>query len=193
MNEKLPCCDVEKQLYQDFRHVKSCWFCFLLLGILLVLCGTAAIVVPPLFSLITIMLLGILLVVTGIVTIISSFWIGKWSGMLLHLLVGILYLVVGFMIGEQKVEALLLITSLLAAMFIVLGVFRIVSALVIRFSQWGWVLLNGIVTMLLGVIIYRHFPESALWVIGLLVGIELIFNGWTWIMLSLAVRKIPIE
>ncbi len=55
----------------------------------------------------------------------------------------------------------------------------------------GLVLLNGIVTFLLGVIIYRNFPESGIWVIGLLVGLEMLFHGWTWIMLSLAIRRIP--
>lgn len=196
MNQKLECCDVEKQLAQEFKHVKSCWCCFLMLGVLLVLCGTAAIVVPPFTvasSLVTVIVLGTLLMVAGLVTIVSSFWIGKWSGMMLHLLAGILYLVIGFMITERPGATALLMTMFIAATFIVLGSFRIVSSLAIRFPQWGWVTLNGIITLLLGIVIYRHFPESALWVIGLLVGIELLFNGWSWIMLSLAVRKIPNE
>ena len=74
--------------------------CFLMLGILLVACGTVAIVIPPLFTYLTAMVLGIVLMVSGIVTIVSSFWIGKWSGLLLHLLVGILYLVAGFVINR---------------------------------------------------------------------------------------------
>jgi uncharacterized membrane protein HdeD (DUF308 family) len=127
------------------------------------------------------------------VTIVSSFWIGKWSGMLLHLLVGIFYLVAGFVVSERPVETALLITLFIAATFMVLGAFRIVSALVVRFPQWGWVLFNGIITLLLGIVIYRHLRESFLWVIGILVGVELLLNGWSWIMLSLAIRKIPKE
>ncbi len=158
-------------------------------------CGvrSAAIVIPPLFTLITAIVLGIALMVAGIVTIVSSFWIGKWSGMLLHLLAGILYLVVGLMVSERPVAGAIVITLFIAATFIVMGLFRIVSALVVRFPQWGWVLFNGIITLLLGIVIYRHLPESALWVIGILVGVELIFNGWSWIMLALAVKKIPKE
>ncbi len=193
MNQKSGCCAVENQLAQEFKHVRSCWCCFLMLGVLLVLCGAAAIVVPPLFTLITAIVLGIALMVAGIVTIISSFWIGKWSGMLLHLLAGILYLVVGFIVSERPIEGAIIITLFIAATFIVLGLFRIVSALVVRYPQWGWVLFNGIITLLLGLVIYRHFPNSALWVIGILVGVELVFNGWTWIMLALAVKKIPKE
>ncbi|MGA2059735.1 MAG: HdeD family acid-resistance protein [Thermoguttaceae bacterium] len=196
MNQKSECCGVENQLVQEFKHVRSCWCCFLMLGILLVLCGTTAIVVPPLtiaYTLATVIVLGVLLMVAGIVTIVSSFWIGKWSGMLLHLLAGILYVVIGFIITERPGEATMLMTLFIAVTFIVLGAFRIVSALAIRFPQWGWILFNGIITFLLGVVIYRHLRESALWVIGILVGVELIFNGWSWIMLALAVRKIPKE
>jgi uncharacterized membrane protein HdeD (DUF308 family) len=193
MNGKLTCCGVEEQLIQDFKHVRSCWCCFLMLGILMVACGTVAIVIPPLATLYTAMVLGILLMVAGVVTIISSFWIGKWSGMLLHLLAGILYLVVGFIISDRPIAGAAFITLFIAATFIVLGLFRIASALSLRFTQWGWTLINGIITLLLGIVIYRHFPESALWVIGILVGVELLMNGWTWVMLSLAVRKIPAE
>ena len=54
-------------------------------------------------------------------------------------------------------------------------------------------ILNGVVTFLLGVIICRHFPQESLGLLGLLIGIEMLFNGWTWIMLSLAIRKIPVK
>jgi uncharacterized membrane protein HdeD (DUF308 family) len=191
MNGK--CCTVSDQLVQEFQHVRSCWICFLLLGILLVACGSVAIVIPPLFTAIAVKVLGIILMVAGVVTIISSFWVGKWSGMLLHLLAGIFYLVVGYVVNERPLATAVVMTLFIASWFIVLGAFRIVTALVVRFPQWGWVLVNGIVTLLLGLIIYHHFPESAIWLIGILVGVELLLNGWSWIMLSLAVRRIPKE
>jgi uncharacterized membrane protein HdeD (DUF308 family) len=72
----------------------------------------------------------------------------------------------------------------------VLGIFRTTAALVIQFPQWGWALLNGVVTLLAGIVIYRSLPEGALWVVGLLIGLELLFNGWTWIMLSFALRAL---
>jgi uncharacterized membrane protein HdeD (DUF308 family) len=69
------------------------------------------------------------------------------------------------------------------------GVFRIVFALSERFAGWPWVLLNGAVTLMLGFLIYKQWPASGLWVIGLFVGIELIFNGWAWVMLALGLRR----
>ena len=76
----------------------------------------------------------------------------------------------------------------LAIAFVIMGIFRTVAALVLQFPQWGWALLNGVVTFLAGVIIYKSLPEGALWVIGLLIGLELLFNGWMWIMLGLSLR-----
>ena len=175
----------------ELKHLKSQWWWFLLLGILLVLCGTVAIAYPPITSIGVVVLLGALLIVGGLATVISSLWAGKWSAMLLQLLVGILYIVAGMAITDAPAESTVLLTMLIAAFFIVVGVFRIAAALIIKFPLWGWALLNGVVTLLLGVIIYRNFPGSAFWIIGLLVGIEMLLNGWTWIMLSLQVRRIP--
>jgi uncharacterized membrane protein HdeD (DUF308 family) len=138
-----------------------------------------------------VMVLGILLIVSGAFTIIGAFWAGKWSALLLQLLVGILYVMAGLAIRDTPVESAALLTMFIAAFFIVVGLFRIIVALVERFSQWGWALLNGVVTLLAGIVIYDTFPLSALWLIGVLVGLELIFNGWTWIMLSLVLRKLP--
>ena len=185
---------------QEFSHLRSNWWWLFLFGILLTICGAAAVIFPALTvvtSFAAVVVLGIVLIVAGVATFVTAFWAGKWSGMMLQLLVGVLYAALGFMIIDtpllKTVEAL---TLFIAAFFIVVGAFRMVSSLVTRFPYWGWSLLNGIITFLLGVIIYRlynHFPPSAIWVLGLLIGIEMLFHGWTWIMISLAVKKLPIE
>lgn len=177
---------------QELRHLCGQWWCFLLQGILLAVCGTAAVLFPALTivtSFAAMVILGVALMVAGVATIVTSLWAGKWSGLLLHLLVGILYIVTGFVITDRPGVSAAVVTSFLAAFFIIAGTFRMVAALVLRFGHWGWALLNGAVTLLGGVIIYRHFPESALWVIGLLVGLEMMFHGWSWVMLALALRK----
>jgi uncharacterized membrane protein HdeD (DUF308 family) len=183
-----------KPLERELGHLKSTWWCFLVLGILLVLCGTAALVFPALTiltSFAVVVILGIALLVGGVATIITSFWAGKWSGTLLQLLVGILYVVAGFVITDTPVASAVTLTAFAAAFFIVVGAFRTLAAFVVRFPHWGWAALNGVITFLLGVIIYRHFPQSALWVIGVLVGVEMLLHGWMWIMLSLALRNVP--
>ncbi|MBI3839042.1 MAG: HdeD family acid-resistance protein [Planctomycetia bacterium] len=187
---------VAGHLTHELHHLRSNWWWLMLLGVLLTVSGTAAIVFPQLtvitsFTVTT--LLGVLLMVSGVAIIVGAFWAGKWSGLLLQLLVGILYLAAGFVMTENTVITALIITVFIAMSFIVLGAFRIVGALLLHFPQWGWVLLNGVITMLAGIVIYRQLPGDALWVIGLLVGLEMLFNGWTWIMLSLAIRNLPAE
>lgn len=178
-------------LGRELGHLKSTWWCFFLLGILLATCGTVALVFPQLTILTNfaaVVVLGAVLLVGGVATIITSFWAGKWSGTLLQLLVGILYIMAGFVITEQPLKAAVTLTFFLAAFFIVVGAFRTVAAFVMRFPHWGWAALNGVITFLIGVIIFRHFPDAPLWVIGVLVGVEMLFYGWTWIMMALALR-----
>lgn len=177
----------------ELHHFASHWSWFVVLGGLLVAAGAAAIVIPGATAgtgFAVAIFFGALLMVTGIATIVSSFWIGKWSGFLIQLLVGILYVGCGFIMTENPVISLVTMTVFVAVSFVVLGVFRSVAALVHRFPQWGWTLLNGVVTLVAGIIIYRQLPYSALWVIGLLVGLEMLFNGWTWMMLGLSLRKL---
>ncbi len=174
----------------ELHPLRDQWWCFLLLGIALVVFGSICIIEPLVPSLASVVFLGFLLMAGGIMQIVSSFWAGKWSGMLLHILIGVLYAVVGYMIVDAPVVNMVMITKFIAIFLIVSGVFRIVSALVVRFQDWGWVLLNGGVTLLLGIIINRQLPEAALWVIGLFIGIEMLFNGWAWVMLALGLRAV---
>ena len=112
------------------------------------------------------LVLGMVLLVAGVATIVASFWAGKWSGMLLQLLVGILYVVVGLQITDTPVVAGAVTAVFLAAFFIVVGRLPHRGRLDRPLSALGLGLLNGVITFLCGVIIYRHFPEAALWVIG---------------------------
>jgi len=172
----------------ELHPLRNKWWCFLLLGIALVVFGSFCIIDPLVPSLASVVILGFLLMAAGITQIVGAFWAGKWSGMLLHLLIGVLYSVVGYMIVDAPVVNMVMITKFIAIFLVVSGVFRIISALAVRFHDWGWALLNGGVTLLLGLIINRQLPEAALWVIGLFIGIEMILNGWVWVMLALGLR-----
>ncbi len=175
----------------ELHHVRSHWWLFLLLGILLLLGGTLALAFPFVGSVATISVLSAVLLVAGVVMLVGAFWTGKWSGFLVNVLVGILYLAAGLVISERPLASMAVLTVFMAVSFMVMGMFRIVAAMILRFPQWGWMLLNGGITFLLGLIIFRHLPFDALWVIGLLVGVEMIFSGWTWIMLAMEIKRIP--
>jgi uncharacterized membrane protein HdeD (DUF308 family) len=79
----------------------------------------------------------------------------------------------------------------MAAYFLVAGAFRIFASLSTRYEHWGWSLLNGVVTFALGILIWAWWPGSALWVLGVFIGIDLIFSGWTLISISLIARQAP--
>jgi uncharacterized membrane protein HdeD (DUF308 family) len=180
-------------LRHELEALHQQWWCFLLLGVSLVVLGSICIGAPFatfMTTLTVVLFLGFLMLAGGIMQVISAFWAGSWSGMLFHVLIGVLYAVVGYMIIDNPNAGAVVLTKFIAIFLIVAGVFRIVSALVTRFHDWGWVLLNGSVTLFLGLIINRQLPEASLWVIGLFIGIEMIFNGWAWIMLSLGLRRV---
>ena len=103
------------------------------------------------------------------------------------------YAVVGFIIMDTPIASTVNLTLVVAAMFLVVGIMRSVAALAIRFPQWGWSLLSGVLTALVGLVIYKNLSETALWAIGTLIGIQLIFDGWFWIMLAASIRRLPIS
>jgi uncharacterized membrane protein HdeD (DUF308 family) len=176
-------------LRHELEAIKAHWKGILALGIVLILVGTAAVIMPLAATLATALVLGSLLLVAGVAQLIGSFWTRDWSGFFLTLLMGILYVVLGVMILRAPVRAELALTLLLACVLMVGGLFRIIGSLMYRFPHWGWVLAGGAINLVLGVLIWEQWPEAALWVIGLFVGIDLIFTGWTWVMLSLAVKN----
>lgn len=173
----------------ELAAVRKQWWCFLALGIALVVFGTGALIAAPFVSLAAAVVFGFLLIAGGMIQLVSSFWAGKWSGFLLHLLIGVLYLITGYLIVDEPVVSLATMTLIVAMFLLISGLFRIFAALLIRFHDWGWVLVNGVVTLLLGMMIYKHWPSSMLWVIGTFVGIDMIFNGWAWIMLGTNLRR----
>jgi uncharacterized membrane protein HdeD (DUF308 family) len=182
--------DAAEAYLHELESLKNEWWWFLILGIGLVVLGMVAITIPLAVSLAGAVFFGVLLLMGGVAQVVSSFWTGQWQGVLVHLLSGILYLVAGSLIVGNPVEGLAVITLLLAAFFMIGGIFKIVVAMQVRFHNWGWPLLSGVINLLLGILIWRQWPESSLIVIGLFLGLEMLFNGLTWIMLAFNVKAI---
>ena len=177
----------------ELSTLRDSWGWILVMGILMILGGLAAIATPLFATVGVVTFLGILILAAGVAQIVSAFQCKAWKGVLLNTLVGILYVVTGFLILENPLQGAAGITLVLALFFLTSGIFRIVLSLQERFPGWGWTLLSGAVTVLLGLVVWRQFPESALWVVGLLLGIELVFNGWMWVMLAFAFKQFPDE
>ena len=105
-----------------------------------------------------------------------------------HMMAAVLFAVVGILILWRPLVTAEILTLLMGAFFLVAGLFHIIAPAMISLPDWGWHVLNGVITLLLGILVLAQWPVSGLWVIGLFVGIELIFYGITWIALALHLR-----
>ena len=176
--------------FHELENAKKNWGWFFGFGVLLLLLGIAIIGSSYIATVFSVFLFGIFLLAAGIVQIIQAFMAAKWSGLFLSLLLGILYIITGFLCIANPALMAINLTLFIAAFLFVAGLFKMLSALIIRFDQWGWVFFNGLITFILGAMIYANWPLSGLWVIGLFIGIDLILAGWSWILLSLAARRL---
>jgi uncharacterized membrane protein HdeD (DUF308 family) len=175
------------------EELRRYWGWYLALGIVLIVLGTIAIGSTFVMTIASVFFFGWLLIIGGVMEVIHAFWHKRWAGFFLDLLTGILYVVAGWMMVTNPAESALLLTLIIAMFLVFEGVFRIVAALAARYPHWGWVMFNGIISLILGIMIWRQWPYSGLWVIGLFVGIEMLLNGWSLVMLSLTGRKLPAE
>jgi uncharacterized membrane protein HdeD (DUF308 family) len=163
---------------------------FTILGILLIVLGAIAIAFPFVTTIAAKIFLGWLFLIGGIVQIIHAFSTQRWSEFLLNLLIGVLYLLAGAWLAFFPLAGIFTLTVLLAAMFIVQGALEFGMAFRMRPQQgWVWMLVAGIVAVLAGLLILAELPSSAVWAIGLLVGINMIVAGCAYLFLPMAAEK----
>jgi uncharacterized membrane protein HdeD (DUF308 family) len=167
----------------------STWF--LVMGIALIVIGTIAIGSAVAMTIVSVLFLGWLLIIAGLFEVIHGFTRRPWSGFFINLLGGVLYAVAGVVMVANPALAAVTLTLLIAMILIVAGVFRLFIAFTTPLHHRGWLILNGAISILLGAMIWSSWPLSGLWVIGLFIGIDMIFDGWTEIMLALSARSLP--
>lgn len=173
----------------EVESLRRIWWLVLIFGLVSVIVGMMAISSTFVATEAIVVIFGVLLTVVGVTEVIHAFMVRTLSSFALHVLAAAVYLMGGLFILEHPVKAAAVLTLLFAASFLVGGSLRIIFALSNRFPAWPWVLLNGVIDLLLGFLIWREWPESSLWVIGLFFGIDLLFHGWSWIFLALSVRS----
>jgi uncharacterized membrane protein HdeD (DUF308 family) len=174
------------------RSMRHHWLLFVIEGIVLLILGALAIVVPPLATLGVTIFLGWLFLISGVVGLVMTFMARGAPGFWWSLLSGVLGIVAGLALLLWPLTGAVSLTLVVTAFFIVEGVASIMYALEHRrelSGRWAWMLASGIVDLILAAIILTGFPGSALWAIGLLVGINMIFGGASLIGLGLAARS----
>jgi uncharacterized membrane protein HdeD (DUF308 family) len=186
--------DITKLQSEMNAAVREHWKAFLIEGILLVILGLAAMILPPLASLAVTIFLGWMFLISGVAGLILTFWARGMPGFWWSLISAVLAVGAGIILLAQPVQGTLTLTIVVGVYFLAEGVATIMYALEHRrelSERWSWLLVGGVMDILIAGIIIAGLPESALWAIGLLVGINLVFGGAMLIGMALAARNAP--
>ena len=183
---------VDGRLFDELQAkvLQKSWGWLLALGILFVILGTIGLGRTFAMTVLSVLFFGVLMLVGSGVQLIGAFRLEGWKNILWQIIMALLYALAGIIIVSDPLLASLLITAFLAASIIGVGIMRIVMAFRLRGSPgWMWLLIGGIVSVVMGALIFAMFPGASLWVIGLFVSVEMIVHGWTYIMVALAARR----
>jgi uncharacterized membrane protein HdeD (DUF308 family) len=172
--------------------VRAHWMAFLVEGILLALLGLAAIIIPPLASLAVTIFLGWMFLISGIAGLALTFWARQMPGFWWSLISAVLAIGAGIVLLARPVQGTLTLTIVVGAYFVAEGVATIMYALEHRrelSGRWSWMLVAGLMDIMISFFIIAGLPGSALWAIGLMVGINLLIGGTALIGMALAARN----
>jgi uncharacterized membrane protein HdeD (DUF308 family) len=159
-------------------------------GVLLIIFGMLAIGSPFLAAVAVSVVVGWLIILAGAVHVVLAFHAHGAGSLIWKLLVGIAYLLFGAYLLVHPLLGVASLTLVLASLFLIEGILDVVLFFKMRSTQGStWVLIDGIITLLLGLLIYLQWPSSSIWAVGTLVGVSMIISGITRVMLSFAARK----
>ena len=167
------------------------WKALLTIGIIAIVIGCIAILVPAVASVGTAIFIGWILLIAGAFLVAAAFSAASVGSLLLRLLWAAITVIVGLWLIIEPHNGTLTLTFVLGIYFLFMGITRITVAFLNRGQpNAGWVGLSGVLGLLIGILVLAKFPSSADWAIGLLVGIDLIFAGWTLTSIALAGKEI---
>ncbi|HET7020335.1 MAG TPA: HdeD family acid-resistance protein [Xanthobacteraceae bacterium] len=181
--------ELQRALTQSIREH---WGLFLAEGIILVILGLLAIIVPPIATIAVTIFLGWLFLISGIVGLVTTFWARHAPGFWWSLLSAVLAIAAGIVLLGWPLPGAVSLTLLLIAFFIIEGVLSILYAIEHKkelSGRWGWMLISGIIDLILAAIIWGGLPGTAAWALGLLVGINMLFGGSAMIAMALHARN----
>ena len=181
--------ELQRALTQSIREH---WGLFLAEGIILVILGLLAIIIPPIATIAVTIFLGWLFLISGIVGLVTTFWARHAPGFWWSLLSAVLAIAAGIVLLGWPLPGAVSLTLLLIAFFIIEGVLSIMYAFEHKkelSGRWGWMLISGIIDLILAAIIWGGLPGTAAWALGLLVGINMLFGGSAMIAMALHARN----
>ncbi len=166
------------------------WGWIVALGVVYLIAGFIALGSVVMATVASVIVVGAMMIVAGIFEIIGAFQLKSWGKFLIWALLGVLYVVAGFLTFENPLLAAVLLTLFLGAALIASGVVRLFLAFsMTRESPWVWVALSGAITLLLGLLIVARWPVNSVYILGLFLGIDLVMAGVGWVSLGFSLRR----
>ena len=175
---------------EQVQRLRSSWIWLALLGVISLVGGVLALANPFAATFAAVLLAGWTFLLYGILQVVQSFSVTGWPGFLWSLLLGVLTAAVGISLLYNPLAGALTLTFLVAILFLVLGVVKIMYAFSLRpVKGWGWAALSGAISLLLGFMILSDYPVSAASILGILLAVELISNGVFLLVVALGLRN----
>lgn len=182
---------VDKSVIHSGSSVSTSWWGALLLGLVFIAAGLFILGDVVLATVISAMVIGFALIVAGASEIVHGFSAPHWRALALRLLIGALYGICGVILITDPLSASVVLTFVFALALIVSGIGRLLQS----FHYWRWsgalLFLSGLIGIAAGLVILAKWPVSGLWVLGTLVGIDLVLHGIWWLALGLQIRREP--
>jgi uncharacterized membrane protein HdeD (DUF308 family) len=178
------------QAGSDTAPLRAKWGWIVALGAIYLIAGFIALGSVAMATVVSVLVVGVMMIIAGVAEVFSAFQIKSWGKFLLWAVLGVLYIVAGFVTFQNPLLAAVLLTLVLGASLVVSGIMRMFLALSMkRETPWIWVALSGAITLLLGVLILLRWPVSSVYILGLFLGIDLIMAGAGWIGLGFGLRR----
>ena len=166
------------------------WGWLLALGISFIALGTIGLGMTATLTLVSVLFFGWLMIFGGIFQFIQAFKLKGWKIVFLQVFIALLYFGAGAVIVYDPVGGAIALTAFIAIAFAAIGLIRIILAFQLKgLPGWWWPLVSGLISITLGILIMSEWPSSSFWVIGLLIAIEMIVNGWTYVLIAPAIRR----
>jgi len=180
----------DSRVSSDTAPLRAKWGWIVALGVVYVIAGFIALGSVVMATVASVLVVGVMMIVAGVAEVFSAFQIKSWGKFLLWALLGVLYIIAGFVTFENPLLAAALLTLILGASLVASGIMRIILGFSMkRETPWVWVLLSGVITLLLGLLVLAHWPVSSLYILGVFLGIDLIMAGAAWIGLGFGLRR----
>ena len=181
---------IDPRAGSDTAPLRAKWGWIVALGVVYLIAGFIALGSVAMATVASVLIVGVMMIIAGVAEVISAFQIKSWGKFLLWVLLGLLYVVAGFVTFQNPLLAAVLLTLVLGASLVASGIMRIILAFSMkRETPWIWVALSGVITVLLGVLILARWPVSSLYILGLFLGIDLIMAGAGWIGIGLGLHR----